>query len=157
MSKLHVEASMVIDVEPAVIYAILSDYRQQHPSITPKKYFSNLIVEEGGQGAGTVYRVTVTVMGVKNDFHMVVSEPEPGRIIAERDLEKDLVTTFTIDPLENGKKSKVTIATDSAARKGLGGFMDKLFTPPVMRRIYQEELGLLANYVQNKKSLTGAL
>lgn len=75
MATVHTEVSGVIDAPPATVYAVLADYRSSHPQILPKPYFTNLIVEQGGQGAGTVFRTQVVVMGVKTDYHMVVSEP----------------------------------------------------------------------------------
>lgn len=54
MSQIHAQATAVIDAPPEVVYAILADYRADHPAILPKQYFAECAVEEGGQGAGTV-------------------------------------------------------------------------------------------------------
>ncbi|MCI0395068.1 MAG: SRPBCC family protein [Chloroflexi bacterium] len=147
MSQIHVEASAVINARPEKIYGILSDYRVGHPAILPKPYFTELTVEEGGQGAGTVMRVRMKVMGVEVAYHLVVSEPEPGRVLVETDEAAGVVTTFTVEPLNGGQQSRVTIATDMRASPGLRGFMEKLMNPPVTRRIYRQELENLAEYV----------
>ena len=47
---------------PERVYRIIADYRNGHPQILPKQ-FSNLCVDAGGYGAGTVIRFSMTVMG----------------------------------------------------------------------------------------------
>jgi hypothetical protein len=42
----------------------------------------------------------------------------------------------------------VTIATDAAASSGVKGWLERLFNPAVMRRIYRQELQQLAAYAQ---------
>lgn len=150
MSQIHVEASAVINARPEKIYGVLSDYRVGHPAILPKPYFTELTVEEGGQGAGTVMRVRMKVMGVEVAYHLVVSEPEPGRVLVETDEAAGVVTTFTVEPLNGGQQSRATIATDMRASHGLRGFMEKLMNPPVTRRIYRQELQNLAEYVSHQ-------
>jgi hypothetical protein len=141
MNKPQVEVSRVIDAPPAVIYAIIADYRNSHPRILPKPEFAEMVVEQGGTGAGTVIRVTMQVMGSRQTSRLTVSEPEPGRVIQEEDA--GLVTTFTVTPLEDGRRSQVTIAT--AWRKpGLVGVIERLINPLVARGLYRRELELLA-------------
>src|ERR1051325_550535 len=94
-SKYTVSASMRIAAPPARLYGLLADYHTGHPSILPKQ-FSNLRVEVGGVGAGTVIRFDMTVFGRKQVFRGMVSEPEPGRILVERyDEPNTSETTFT--------------------------------------------------------------
>lgn len=152
MSQIHAEATAVIDAPPEVVYAILADYRVDHPAILPRQYFAECTVEEGGQGAGTVIRLRMTVMGVERSLRQVVSEPAPGRVLVETDDAAGVVTTFTVEPLEDGKRSRITIATDSKASPGIMGFMEKLFNPFITRRIYREELRLLADYARSKNT-----
>jgi hypothetical protein len=152
MKTFHVEASSVIDARPEDIYAVISDYRVGHPAVLPKPYFTDLIVEEGGQGAGTVARVYMSVFGRKFIYHLVVSEPEPGRVIAEADTEVGLYTTFTLDPLNGGRQTRMTIATDFPARPGVSGFVERLMQPPFTRRLYQQEMKNIADYVRQRSS-----
>ena len=58
--------SAIIAAPPAAVYAVLADYRNHHPHILPQQYFHNFVVEEGGQGAGTIFRTDVHVFGSKS-------------------------------------------------------------------------------------------
>lgn len=148
MSDIQVAVTATIDAPPARVYAILADYRNHHPHILPKAYFVKVDVTKGGQGTGTEFVADMNIYGSKRTFHMTVSEPEPGRVIAETDAKLGTYTTFTVEPLEGGAKSKVTIATESRTSAGLGGWLESLTTPMIMRKIYQEELQQLNTYVQ---------
>ncbi|HEX6287792.1 MAG TPA: SRPBCC family protein [Herpetosiphonaceae bacterium] len=151
MARLHAEYATVIAARPAEIYAILSDYHHGHPQILPKQYFPALTVEQGGQGAGTVFRVQTRALGVERGYRMVVSEPDPGHVLVETDIETDLTTTFTVTPVGDADYARVQIATDWESAPGIGGAIEKLVTPLVMRRIYRTELGQLAAYVASKR------
>jgi hypothetical protein len=142
----------VINATPEAVYAVLRDYEQHHPRILPQQNFSDLRVEEGGQGAGTVFRVRSRVMGTERAFHMRVTEPEPGRVLVERDIPTDLVTTFTVTPLNEGQQARVTIATEWEASRGLVGLIERVATPRMLRQIYEAELALLEAYMVNRGS-----
>ena len=43
------------------------------------------------------------VLGVERVYREVVSEPEPGRVLAETDADAGVTTTFTVDALDGGK------------------------------------------------------
>jgi len=146
MARVHAEASATIDASPEAIYKIISDYKEGHPRILPEKNFSDLRVEEGGVGAGTVISFTTKAAGTETKYRMKVEEPEPGRVLVERDLVGDVVTTFTVTPVEGGK-SLVKIATDYTASGGLKGFVERLASPGVLRKIYEAELKQLAEVV----------
>lgn len=141
MSKPQVEVSRVIEAQPAVIYGIIADYRTSHPQILPKPEFAELVVEEGGVGAGTVVRTTMQVMGSTQTLRLTVSEPEPGRVIQEENAH--LITTFTVEPLDGGSRSQVTIAT-TWRRPGLAGWIERRINPGPARALYRRELDLLA-------------
>jgi hypothetical protein len=149
MSKVHVEVSDIIDAAPQAVYEVLTDYRVGHPAILPKPYFAEITVDEGGQGAGTIFRLTMKVMGRETNYRMVVTEPQPGRVLVEADEKAGVVTTFTVEPVGSGQ-SRLTIATDSPTSAGFAGFVEKLLTPLVTRRIYRQEIRKLAAYVQGK-------
>ena len=157
MTRIHAEAAAEIAAPSAEIYAILADYHHGHPNILPQQHFSDLRVEQGGQGAGTLIRVKVGVFGIEHEYHMVVSEPEPGRVLAETDVNTGLVTTFTVTPIGNGEHARVQIATDWDAKPGLSGLMERLTTPPIMRWIYRKELQQLAAYVRSKSPATSSI
>lgn len=153
-NPVHTEVSAVIDASPAAVYAVFADYRGSHPQVLPKPYFGDVIVEKGGIGAGTVYRTSVTVMGQTTNYHMEVTEPEPGRRMVETDQKLGVVTTFIVEPLEGGKKSRVTLATDWTPRPGLIGWIEKLTTPGFMRKLYTTELNNVQEYL-NKQRVRG--
>ena len=149
MSTMHVEVSEVINARPAAVYAVLSDYHEGHPAILLKPYFTSLTVEEGGKGEGTVIRVAMEVFGVKRNYLMHVTEPQPGRVLVEADPEQGVVTTFTVEPVDDGEKSRVTIATDSKTSPGIAGFFERLMNPPITQRIYRQELQQLDRYLSD--------
>lgn len=148
MAPIHVEVSEVIAAQPERVYAILTDYRVSHQAILPKSYFTDVTVEQGGQGAGTIVRTHMKVMGTAMNYRLIVSEPQPGRVLKEEDTAVGVATTFTVAPLDDGQHSRVTIATDAAPSPGVRGWLERLFNPPVMRRIYREELRQLGEYVR---------
>ena len=155
MGTVRTEVTGTIDAPPAEVYAILSDYRTLHPQILPKPYFGDLVVEQGGMGAGTVFRTSITVMGQTTNYHMDVTEPEPGRKLVESDRKLGVVTAFTIEPLDNGKKSRVTIATDWTPSSGVMGWIEKLTTPGFMRKIYEAELENVREFAKKRQDRGG--
>jgi hypothetical protein len=147
MTPYYAEESAIIPARPEAVYAVLVDYRQAHPQILPAA-FIDLTVEQGGHGAGTVFTTTLRVMGREVTYHMVASEPEPGRVLVEADPAAGVVTTFTLTPVNGGQQTDLQIATEFAPKPGLMGLGERLLNPPVTRRIYREELGKLAAYLQ---------
>ena len=148
MTIVHARAAHDIDARPAAVYAVLADYRVGHPAILPKPYFTDLKVQAGGRGAGTVIQVTMQVLGVERVYHEVVSEPEPGRVLAETDADAGVTTTFTVDALDGGKRSRVTIATEARTSPGLRGVVERMVQPPLLRGIYRKELRQLEEYIK---------
>ncbi len=145
---IHVEASDIIHAPAADIYAILSDYQVGHQAILPKPYFTAMIVETGGQGAGTILQTSMTVMGQDFHYHQIVSEPEPGRVLVETDLDTGQWSSFTLEPLGDGSQTRVTITSEFPASPGFKGIMERLFTPRFTRPIFMQELRNLNDYVQ---------
>lgn len=145
MTHLYASETHTINAAAAQVYGILADYRNHHPHILPVQYFTRLTVLEGGQGAGTRFQATLRVMGKENDFRMRVSEPQPGQVLVETDLDKDLITTFTVLP-KGASRSEVTIATRWAGKRGLSGLVERLTVPSLLRRIYRQELRQLETY-----------
>lgn len=139
MKRVTAEGSAEFPGSVDVVYGILADYRQGHPAILPRRYFTDLAVERGGRGAGTVIRYGVKLAGRVRDARAEVFEPQPGRVLEERIFDdRGTVTTFTVDPLEGGRV-RVTIHTSWQAR-GLPGVFERLLAPGMLRRIYREEL-----------------
>jgi hypothetical protein len=147
MAKHRVAASRLITAPAHIIYALLADYQTGHPSILPKPYFVSLNIEKGGIGAGTVINFQMQLMGRLQTFHSVITEPEPGRVLVETDLTSGAVTTFTVEPQDNGRCSQVVIATDTKVRDGILGVIEGWFTTRLLRPIYIKELELISRAV----------
>jgi hypothetical protein len=138
-----VSATRRLDAAPGRVYETIANYHTGHPRIVPRQ-FSNLIVERGGIGAGTVIRFDVTVLGRTTTFRAEISEPEPGHILVERNiLGSDSVTTFIVEPGGKATEAVVTIRTEMTHRGGLAGAIEKFITERVLRPMYAEELRLL--------------
>lgn len=144
MPAIRAARSATLDAPPAAVYGILADYRAGHPSILPEAYFAGLEVESGpGVGAGTVIRFRMRAFGRTRESRAVVAEPEPGRVLTETIVERGMVTTFTVDPLDGGTRSAVEIATAWRV-PGVRGWIERLIAPPYLRRVYAAELAKLA-------------
>ena len=153
MRQIIVKAEAVLNARPEDVYTTIADYRKGHPSILPKKNLYDLQVEEGGYGAGTIIRIKFRVLGVEQSFYQRVSEPEPGRVLVEQDVEGvQNVTTFTVNPLEGGKQSHVEISTTLNASPGLKGFVERVVVSIFNPRIYRKELKLLEEVAQKREN-----
>lgn len=144
MSKHTVSASKLIPAPARQVYDIIADYRDGHPRILPKPYFVSLNVEQGGYGAGTVIDFQMQLMGRIQSFHSRITEPEPGQILVETDMNTGAVTTFTVEPRSDGEKAFVTIATTTTVPDGVAGKIQGWLTNRLLRPIYEKELDQLA-------------
>jgi hypothetical protein len=145
MAKINVSAGRTIDAPAETVYGYIADHNQHHPNFLPPA-FSDFKVESGGVGAGTVVTFKTTAGGRTRDYRMQVEEPEPGRVMVERDTASSLVTTWTVTP--SGDQSNVRIETEWDGAGGIGGFFERTFAPRVMRGIYEDELGRLDEYAR---------
>ena len=140
MTIIAASAEGAIGAAPKVVYRYLADYRHYHPKILPAA-FSNFAVEKGGVGAGTIISFKVTLGGRTRISRQRIEEPQPGRVLRERDIEGSTVTTFTVTP--DGKNSKVTIETVYEGGSGVAGFFERLLAPRMLGKLYREELDRL--------------
>jgi hypothetical protein len=150
-NTLHVEVTEIIDAPPAQVYAVLADYRTSHPAILPDA-FKSLTVEQGGYGEGTVFITHMEVMGVKQSYHMTVTEPQPGRVLAEEDAEVGTYTEFIVEPAGNKQQTRLTISTTGRRAEGFAGIMEGLINPPIMRRIFKREMAKINAYVRQHQA-----
>ena len=143
MAKYKFSVSSLIPSPPKKVYSIIADYNNGHPQILPKPPFVSLTVEKGGVGAGTVLIVKMKVMGKLLAFKTIVTEPEPGRVLVETN-DTGYITTFTVDPKNDGTYSYVTFTTElaknSSTLKRIEFFISKQYLPLV----YKKELENLA-------------
>jgi hypothetical protein len=139
MNRIHVQAEGMVNAPAAAVYALLADYRNGHPLVIPREYFSELTVEQGGYGAGTVISFSVKTGGSTRQYREVVTEPQPGRVLVESDTLSRTVTSFTVTP-QGDNQCQVEIATTTDTSTGIRGFFEKLIAPAMMKRIYEKEL-----------------
>jgi Polyketide cyclase / dehydrase and lipid transport len=152
MGQIKVKATEVLDARPEDVYSTIADYRKEHPRILPKENLYDLQVEEGGYGAGTIIRFKSRILRVEQSFYQRVSEPEPGRVIVEQDIDtkQNFATTFTVIPVEEGKKSQVEISTTMNASPGFRGFAERVVLSIFNPRIYRKEMKLLEAVAQER-------
>ena len=142
-NPLVVSATARLKAPPHRVYGTIANYRTGHPRILPKA-FSNLTVERGGIGAGTVIRFDITLLGKRTAFRAEVSEPEPGRVLVEKNVAgNDSVSTFVVEPGASPNESVVTIRTELVARRGVAGTIERFLTKRLLPPLYDEELRLL--------------
>lgn len=124
------------------IYAIIADYRTHHPAILPPA-FSNLTVEQGGIGDGTVISFDLKMGGRKRRMRARISEPRPG-VLQETDLEFGATTTFEVT--QGADTSRVVIRTSFPSAPRIQGWFERRFAPGMLRKLYTQELDNLASY-----------
>ena len=142
--KHTISASAIIPARQERVYSLIANYNDGHPRILPKQ-FSNLTVEQGGVGAGTVIRFQMSVFGKKQQFRAAITEPEPGRVLVETDLDRNgAITTFTVTPGHAPADSNVTISTELPVRAGFAGSLERKLSTLLLQPLYVKELQNLA-------------
>ena len=154
MGQITVRAAAVLDARPGDVYATIADYQHAHPDILPKESLYDLQVEQGGYGAGTMIRFKMKALGVEQSFYQRVSEPEPGRVLVEQDIDsvQNVMTTFTVTPVEHEQKSHVEISTMMNTSPGFKGFMERIIVPIINPQLYRKELRLLEAVAQKRST-----
>jgi hypothetical protein len=85
-----------------------------------------------------VIEFTLTLGGNASTARARVDEPQPGRVLTETDLDRDLRTTFSVEPMPGGT---TTARFDTTwTTPGLRGMVERLMAPRMLRSIYAEEL-----------------
>ncbi|MFZ0735197.1 MAG: SRPBCC family protein [Candidatus Sulfotelmatobacter sp.] len=139
-----ISASAIIPARRERVYSLIANYNDGHQRILPRQ-FTGLTVEQGGVGAGTVIHFQMTLLGKKQSFRAAVTEPEPGRVLVETNLDSNgTVTTFTVNPGSAPADSQVTISTELPVSAGFRGFLERSFSSLLLRPIYVKELQNLA-------------
>ncbi len=149
MPRNVVSTAATVAAPADTVYHYLADMRDHHPHFLPPA-FSDFQVESGGVGAGTVTRFTMTAGGRTRQYRMKISEPEPGRVLTESDMDSSAVTTFTVS--SQGDASHVQISTAWDGASGIGGVFERMFAPRVLRAVYADELKRLDAYAREHRS-----
>lgn len=154
MGQIKVKAAAILDARPEDVYATIADYQHGHPNILPKESLYDLQVERGGYGAGTIIRFKMKALGVEQAFYQRVSEPEPGRVLVEQDVDsvQNIMTTFTVTPVEHEQKSHVEITTTMNTSLGFKGLLERIIVPILNPRVYRKELKLLEAVAQKRRT-----
>jgi hypothetical protein len=134
---IHFEAEALVKSPSAIVWDILTDYRNGHPKILPPA-FIDFTVESGGKGGGMVIRYTVRVAGTTRHVRHIVSEPEPGHILVEDAPDDPTGATFSLTPASDGDDTRLLITTDQTTAPGLPHLITRLLLPliaPAIQRI----------------------
>lgn len=146
MPNVTAEAQRHIPVPSEVVYLCIADFKNHHGNFLPKA-FIDYKVEEGGFGAGTIISFKGKFGGNLRHFRTQFEEPVPGRVLVERDLLSTLVTTTTITP-DGEEACTVRFSTVWEPAPGFMGWMERLFAPAMLRRIFAQELKMLEDYAK---------
>jgi hypothetical protein len=152
MGHARAHAEQLVDASPAAVYAVLANYTTHHPRIMPAPPFSDLEVETGGVGAGTVFHITVRMAGRRQRLHMRVAEPDPGQVLTETNLDTGAVTVFNVAPGDGEARTRVRMSSQWETAGGLRGLADRLVTPRLMGRIFAKQLRQLDRYMRSGAS-----
>ena len=152
MSVARAARSGLVRAPARVVYSLIADYRNGHPRILPTQYFPRLEVEQGGTGAGTIIRYQLRMFGVTREIRAEITEPTPGQVLVETDLESGARTTFRVTAEGGGEMCKVEIDTEWDA-KGFRGWVERMTAPRLLQRIYAEELAKLAAVAEGDRGM----
>lgn len=145
MSEYKFSVSSLISAPPEIVYGIIADYKNGHPKILPNPPFVSLVVLEGGYGAGSVLQVQMKVAGKLQTFKTTVTEPEPGRVLVETN-DTGYITTFNVEPRDNGKNSFVTFTTEIPGDSKLSKKIEFFFSKMILPAVYKKELEMLNKF-----------
>jgi hypothetical protein len=151
--KTRLSAERVVDAPAEVVYHLISDYREHHrdhPEGFLPAAFSDLVVERGGVGEGTIVRFTSTLGGRRQTVTAAITEPDPGRVLVESS--PGVETTFTVEP-ESGQRARVRFDTVLEAG-GVGGLMLRLLAPGMLRPVYADEMARLERHAKAHPALS---
>src|SRR4051812_32466937 len=144
---LHVAARGEVAAPASDVYRMIADYHTGHPRIVPPRYFRNLQVDEGGYGAGTSIRYDFIAFGKTYHSRARITEPDPGRVLVETELEKGAVTTFFVESLGTNR-SMVTISTVLPVHGGAIGVIERALMRRFFERVYAEQLARIDEQVR---------
>ncbi len=144
MGQVSAASTVLIDAEPATVLAAVADYQTVRPKILSAHY-SNYQVLDGGQGAGTVASWKLQATKARSrDVKAAIDVA--GHTVIEKDANSSMVTNWTVAPA--GPGSSVTVKTSWQGAGGIGGFFEKTFAPPGLRKIQEEVLDNLKKQVE---------
>ena len=144
MNVYEVSVERRFQATPERVYNLIIDM-EEHRRILPKQ-FESLDVLEGGRGAGTVFRLTMNVMGSRTSLVMTLSEPEPGRIVLEQDPAAGITTIWKLTSLP-GDGCMLRLTSQFPRKPGFAGWVERFATASMIRSIYKRELENMNDYL----------
>jgi hypothetical protein len=151
--RTNISAERVLDAPAGVVYHLISDYREHHrPEGFLPPAFTDLVVEKGGVGEGTVVRFSSRLGGRSQTVTAAISEPQPGRVLVETS--PGLETTFTVEPAGD-QRARVRFDTVFEVG-GLSGLLVRLFGSRMLRPVYADELERLEQHARAHPALAPA-
>jgi Polyketide cyclase / dehydrase and lipid transport len=138
MTEVVATAERIVRAPAERTLAALADYEDVRPRLVTDK-FLDYRVEAGGQGAGTrvAWRFAATKSRVREQV-MTVTQPTENTLV-ETDENSTLVTMWTVHPTDAGLTT-VRVRTSWQGAAGIGGFFERTFAPPGLRRVYDQML-----------------
>jgi hypothetical protein len=138
MSDVVATAERIVRAPAERTLAALADYEDVRPRLVTEK-FRDYRVEAGGRGAGTrvAWRFAATKSRVREQV-MTVTQPAENTLV-ETDQNSTLVTTWTVQPADAGAAT-VRVRTSWQGAPGVGGFFERTFAPPGLRKVYDRML-----------------
>jgi hypothetical protein len=138
MSEVVATAERIVHAPVERTMAALADYEDVRPRLVTEK-FLDYRVEAGGQGAGTrvSWRFAATKSRVREQV-MTVTRPTENTLV-ETDENSTLVTMWTVHPTDAGVTT-VRVRTSWEGAPGVGGFFERTFAPPGLRKVYDRML-----------------
>jgi hypothetical protein len=154
MRQVKVKVTDVLKARPEDVYATIADYRQGHPYIIPQENLYDLQVEQGGYGEGTIIRFKSRMLGTEQSHRQRISEPEPGRVLVEQEIDavQNVTDTFTVIPLEQGQKTHIEISVAMDVSSGFKGFIERIAVLSIFPSMLRKELKLLEAVAQKRKA-----
>ncbi len=143
------KTSRVFAANREKVYRLLTDYRQGRPQILPPEHFLDYEVEEGGNGAGTVFHYRLKAADRQRPYRMVVEEPSPAQILVEDELDSSLVVTWTLTPARRGESTRIEARAEWQGASGIAGLFERMFAPRAIRDVYEKVLERLAVTLEN--------
>jgi len=154
MSRIHAKAERIIDAEPAEVWAALTDYTQARPRILPDNYLDyHAELGDGESGATLTYRLRAG--GRERGYRMRVEEVTPGLELIERDELSTFTTSWLMERVGPGDHTRIRLASEWDSRAtGVSGFFERRFAPGGVRRIHEETLIRLGQFMRERQPTT---
>lgn len=146
MKHYEVSVERRFQASPERVYNLIVDM-EEHRRILPRQ-FESLNVLEGGKGTGTVFGLTMNVMGSRTTLVMTLSEPEPGRLVQEQDQKAGITTIWELTP-EPGDCCMLRLTSRFPSKPGISGWVERIATTSMIRSIYKRELENMEEYLTN--------